>query len=85
MKIEIDVTDYSAEHGPTMEWEAEHKIETYVEDGVMRIVANRDGLVSLARLLLTLAQSQVPTGSHWHLDESNSLEDGSVELIIERM
>lgn len=85
MKIELDVPDYSAEHGLRMEWEPEHRIETYIEDGVMRIVANRDGLVSLARIMLTLAQPQVSTGTHVHLDASNSLEDGSSELIIEKM
>lgn len=48
------------------------------------IAGNPAGLRSLARLLLTLAQDGVPTHRHVHLDESNALEAGSVELILER-
>jgi hypothetical protein len=41
-------------------------------------------LISLAIHLLTLAQENVPVGSHCHFDEHNSLEHGSKELIIEK-
>lgn len=44
--------------------------------------ANSAGLISLARHLLTLAQSDVPEYTHIHLDEYDSLESGSKELII---
>lgn len=47
----------------------------------MRIAANREGLVSLANNLMALAEES--PGSHIHLAEDNSLEDGSCELIIE--
>ena len=50
--------------------------------GAIVLSANREGLVSLARILLALAE-ETP-GSHVHLDASNSLEEGSAELIIER-
>ena len=50
--------------------------------GAVVISANREGLVSLARILLALAE-ETP-GSHVHLDAFNSLEEGSAELIIER-
>lgn len=46
--------------------------------------ANREGLISLARHILLLAQDDVPNGSHFHLDEFNSLENGSLELIISK-
>ncbi|MGX8704644.1 MAG: Imm32 family immunity protein [bacterium] len=44
--------------------------------------ANREGLLSLANQLSALAE-EAP-GSHIHFDQYNSLEDGSVELIIEK-
>ena len=53
-----------------------------VKDSVV-LSANREGLLSLAMQLTALAEA-VP-GSHIHLDEYNSLAEGSTELIIERM
>ena len=84
MKVQIEVPDYNdALH---MEWEPDVRIETkQMGSGALWIGANRDGLISLARLLLTLADERVPDGHHWHLDDSNSLEDGSVELIVEKV
>ncbi len=35
--------------------------------------------------LLNLAQVDVPCGTHIHLDEYNALEDGSIDLIIEKI
>lgn len=47
---------------------------------------SRSGGISLfSRHLLTLAQKDVPGGSHIHYDQSNSLEDGSCEIIFEKM
>lgn len=46
------------------------------------ISANREGLLSLADILTTLAAQD--NGAHIHLDEFNSLEDGSAELLIEK-
>ena len=85
MLVEIDVPDYSPEHGLRMKWEPDSRIVVEVREGVTLISANRDGLVSLARLLLTLADPEVPPGNHWHLDELNSLEPGSSELIVEKL
>jgi hypothetical protein len=84
MKIEIDVPDYSPESGLHMEWDDYYEIRTELQDGATRIVANRAGLISLARLCLTLADPAVPSGNHWHLDAPNSLEEGSTELILEK-
>lgn len=46
------------------------------------IEANKEGLISLARHILELAQEDVPEFEHIHLDEYNSLEDNSAELTI---
>lgn len=85
MKVGIDVPDYSAEHGLRMVWEAGSIITVKLDGEVIHVTANQDGLVSLARLLLTLADPLVPLGSHWHLDASNALEDGSNEIIVEKL
>jgi hypothetical protein len=53
-----------------------------LQDEVL-INANREGLLSLAGQLAALADG-VP-GDHIHYDEDNSLEEGSAELIIERI
>lgn len=47
------------------------------------ISANKEGLESLANILLELAKGNV--GDHIHLDEYNSLTEGSTQLIIERV
>ena len=47
------------------------------------ISANREGLLSLAMQLRDLAE-EAP-GCHIHYDEGNSLEEGSCDLIIERI
>jgi hypothetical protein len=85
MKVEINVPDYSKQNGLQMEWEDGSAISVEIANASILIEANRAGLVSLARLLLTLAGERVPAGHHWHLDDSNSLEDGSSDLIIEKM
>ena len=66
-----------------VDWEDEAVIKTSFADGEIVISANREGLLSLAGLLSALA-GEAP-GAHIHLDSFNSLEDGSEELIIERL
>jgi hypothetical protein len=64
-------------------WEDGFEIRATVNEGEMVISANREGMLSLANVLRDLAE-EVP-GAHVHLDEHNSLEDGSCDLIIERV
>ncbi len=66
-----------------IKWEEGFTISVRVEGNTAIISANREGLLSLAKQLTALAET-VP-GSHIHLDEHNSLEDNSAELIIERI
>ena len=68
----------------TLDWLDGFTIEVRIDDGKTAVIsANREGLLSLAMQLTALAD-QVP-GSHIHYDEYNSLEDGSSELIIEKI
>lgn len=62
-------------------WEDGFEISAAAHEGETIISANREGMVSLANILLDLAEGR--PGDHLHLDEHNSLEVGSVELIIE--
>ena len=63
-------------------WEDGFEISASAREGGTVISANREGLVSLANILMDLAAED--PGTHVHLDDTNSLEDGSAELIIER-
>ena len=84
MKQEIEITQYDANKGIQFNWEKNFVIEVEKEDNEIIVSANSEGLISLARHLLTLAQNEVPIGTHIHLDEYNSLEEGSVDLIFEK-
>jgi hypothetical protein len=85
MKCTIDVPEYDSKEGLIIDWELGYRITAKVDiQGTIVIKANSPGLISLARHLLLLAQPPVPQGHHLHLDASNSLEEGSIGLIIER-
>ena len=66
-----------------IEWVNGFEIKAVAENGEIVISANREGLLSLAKQLTALAEG-VP-GDHIHYDVYNSLEEGSVEMIIERI
>ena len=66
-----------------VEWVDGFEIKVVAEKGEIVISANREGLLSLAKQLTALAEG-VP-GDHIHYDEYNSLEEGSAEMIIERI
>ena len=66
-----------------IEWEDGFKIEVGIDnDNTVVVSANREGLLSLARQLTSLANESI--GSHIHYDDYNSLEEGSVEMIIQK-
>ena len=64
-------------------WENGFEISVRIENGTATIAANKAGLLSLSRQLAALAQEK--PGSHIHYDTYNALEDGSQELVIERL
>lgn len=66
-----------------IEWEDGFTIKVKVDDGAVVVRANKEGLLSLARQLMALADTDA--GCHIHYDEHNSLEEGSAEMIIERI
>ena len=81
----IKTLDYCTEKGLQLQWEKDFAISVNALGNEVAIRANKSGLISLARHLLTLAQDSTPKHSHIHLDEYNSLEEGSAELILEKI
>ena len=65
-----------------IEWISGFEIKAVVNNDEIVISANREGMLSLAKQFALLADG-IP-GDHIHYDESNSLEEGSAKLIIER-
>ncbi len=82
--ITLEIPEYSPETGFKHSWEDGFEILVENHDGQIVIKSNREGLISLAKQMLALSEENVPTGTHIHLDEFNSLEEGSTELVIER-
>ncbi|WP_289630478.1 hypothetical protein [uncultured Phocaeicola sp.] len=76
---------YSSSDGLRLDWVNGFEIKSNVSEDGMVIKANKEGLLSLANHLANLAQSDVPIGTHIHLDSLNSLEDGSDNIIIEKI
>lgn len=63
-------------------WEDGFEIRTAIDGDEVVLSANREGMLSLANIFRDLAEER--PGAHIHLDECNSLEDGSCELVIVR-
>lgn len=82
--VQLEVLRWTRERGTPVKWEEGAAVRTRIDRGVPLIEGNAAGLRSLARLLLTLADDPVPAGTHVHLSEWSGLENGSVEVIIER-
>ena len=84
MEVKVEVPEYSPDRGLICKWEYGFEIETKIENGVVVIIANEAGLRSLANHFLNLAQVEIPSGHHLHLNEYGGLEEGSTELIIQK-
>jgi len=83
--MEINVPKYKRNTGLKLCWHPGFSIKVSSDNNEVTISANQEGLLSLANHLLNLAQTDVPCGTHIHLDIVNSLEDGSLDLIIEKI
>lgn len=65
-----------------LKWVDGFEINVRIENGAVVISANREGLLSLADHLKSLAEE--PPGNHIHLDSYNGLEEGSSEMVFEK-
>ncbi len=84
MDIRITLPEYKKTKGIQLIWEPGAIIKTSLEDSYIHLCANKEGLISLAQQFLTLAQDGVPATCHIHYDDCNSLESGSIELVVEK-
>ena len=67
-----------------IDWTEGYTISVSVRNqNEVTISANKEGLLSLAGQLKALAEGM--PGDHIHYDESNALENGSSEMIIEKI
>lgn len=87
MKVTVEIPDYSIHKGVTGNYIGNHTISFIInDDGSATLLANKDGLLTLANHFLSLAQDVVPVGRHFHMDDFGGLfENGSNELIVEKM
>ena len=63
-------------------WKDGFEIHVKTDNNTIVISANKEGLLSLADQLTALAGEK--PGCHIHYDDYNSLEEGSVDMIIEK-
>ena len=66
-------------------WEYGFTIKTTLRKNALVFSANKEGLLSLANHFTALANESIPDYYCFYLDESNSLEEGSVEIIFEKI
>lgn len=85
MQDELNHIKHASNSMLKLKWEDNFVIEVKIDKKEVIIAANNEGLRSLANHLLMLAKKDVPKGTHIHLDEYNSLESNSNELIIEKI
>ncbi len=85
IEYRITIPKYEARNGFEFPWYGDHEIYFEIEKDTAIIRANGDGLISLANHFLALAQEDIPSGYHIHLDELGAFEGNSDELIIEKL
>lgn len=85
VEVKLEIPKYNDEVGLQSSWVDGFILKTDIIENQIQIHANKSGLISLAKLLLSLAQDETPIGCHYHLDDNNSLETGSNELIISKI
>lgn len=84
MMITFEIPEYKVSEGIKFHWENGFEISVEQSNNETLIRGNKAGLISIAIQLLSLAQDNVPIGTHLHYDEHNSLEIGSKALVIEK-
>ena len=67
----------------TIEWKGGAEVRVRADGGEAVISANKEGMLSLAAQLAALAEAS--PGYHIHYDAYDTLEEGSADLIIERI
>lgn len=84
MKIQVEIPDYNRDAGLQIPWNDGAGIEVSLDGREVIIAANGEGLTSLARQLLMLAQEEIPNGHHVHLTDVSGLFPGSLDLTMRK-
>jgi hypothetical protein len=77
--------EYDQNKGVTYETDEKMIVKITIEGEVCTLSSNREGLLSLAKSFIKLADDNVPIGCHYHLDHPVFMEEGSSELIVEKI
>ena len=83
-KIALNINEYNASRWFIFPREWDHSISIKKEHWEIVLKCNRDWLVSLAQILIQLAQDDFENNYHIHLDEYWGLEDWSEQFIIQK-
>ncbi|MBR5251846.1 MAG: hypothetical protein IKV52_03375 [Oscillospiraceae bacterium] len=84
MKITLDLHEYEG-NGRYMEWEKDATYSIDVLDNEVVLVANKQGLISLAKQMLYMAYNDFPAGTHFHYDSFFAQNPASdYELTVEK-
>lgn len=84
MNLQIEIDEYSAENGLTMEVPGGKVRMTHLSEDCCSIYGDKDGLTTLAIAMLTVAQNigKAHPGAHIHVDEHQLLDAGSSSFVI---
>jgi hypothetical protein len=82
-QITIDFPEETGQFVPQW-WQENFELEISLHHDQVVITGDAAGLRNLAAQLLALAQDYVYSGCHVHLDADNVLENGSVQVILQR-
>ena len=86
MKVILELPDYDG-NGVDVIWDNGSKYELKVFDNEIALLANKNGLVSLAKQMLYLAYNDFDySGTHVHFDSFfTKMDNIEYELIIEKI
>lgn len=75
---------YDEATGVGFDPDGDFSLRVEIDRNSVVIVGSRDGLRSLAQMLVDLAEPGVPSGHHVHLSASVCLDEGSSEIAVVR-
>jgi hypothetical protein len=81
----ISVRPYNANTGFLIDPVPGVDVRVRVTGSDVSLSANRAGLIWLAQALVSLAEDDVPAGTHAHLEPGLDLADGSASLALDRI
>lgn len=83
MEFRFEPPPYHATHGLQGVHCGDGQVFVKVLGDTVVFLADRRGLLDLAKDLITLAQTGIPDGFHFHYDAGGELLSGSKHLVLE--